>query len=148
MIAEFTKFSLRHYGNNLFFEFDLIRGGIIAEAPIAPSEPRGVWVVVDGSQIWCRLFVNASEDDKSRGITGTSGHWFDFDKEKGLNLVDAAPQPASLEDAPLQGERQLLGFVLSLLAEVATGQRKLSPSDAAFNLPPYLILSEGLVAFP
>lgn len=145
MIADLPEFSLHQYGANLFVEFDLLRGGIIAETPIAPSEPRGVWVVADGNRVWCRLFVNADEHDESK-ITGTDGHWFALGKEKGLTLIGGAPD--GTEDAALQGERQLLGYVLSLLADVTHGSRTLSPSEAAPNLPPYLSLSEELIEFP
>jgi hypothetical protein len=34
--------TLAPHRDNLFLEYDPIRGGVIAETPIAPSDPRGI----------------------------------------------------------------------------------------------------------
>jgi hypothetical protein len=135
-----NEFTLGPHGNNLFFEFDPIRGGIVAETPATPSDPRGIWVVGHGNRIWCRLFAKAGDHDSE--ISATFGHWFDFQNGE---ITPAGDTPGSRSDDGefIAAERQLLGIVLSLLLDVSHGRRNLKPNP----LSGYLTLDERLIAF-
>jgi len=140
--ASADDFTLAPHGDNLFLEYDPIRGGVIAETPIAPSDPRGIWIVSHGKHIWCRLFAKSKGNDEQVGIAATFGHWFAFENGT-IVLVGDPAEEGSDESELIDTERELLGLALSLLWDVRHERRKLISSP----LPPYLMFSEELIAF-
>jgi hypothetical protein len=113
-ISSVDEFTLAPHGNNLFFEYDPIHIGVAEDTSIIPSDPRGVWLVAHGNQIWCRLFAKSSDTDSDLRVSATFGHWFTFENEK-LTLVGEAPKSGDFHDELIEAERQLLGIVLSLV---------------------------------
>jgi hypothetical protein len=142
-IQSAEDFSLGTHGTNLFFEFDPIRAGVIADDPITPSDPRGIWIVAKEDRIWCRLFAKRDDaENDALSISATHGHWFAFEGEQ-ITLAGAPLPPGKFEADLIDAEQQLLGVVLGLLWDVKRGRRKLGPSP----LPPYLFFTEEFTSF-